>query len=289
MKPPPFEYRRASSVPEALGMLGDAGADTAVLAGGQSLIPLLNLRFARPDVLVDINRIPGLDGITVTAESVEVGALTRARRLERDASVAAALPVLTTALSNVAHPQIRNRTTIGGNIAHGDPSSELPAVLAALEGTVRLQSQARGSRDVGWEEFFLSVFTTAKESDELVTAVVFPRPAGWTFVFREVARRQGDYPMAALCAGFRVVDGVIAEARLAASAVADRPLRLHAAELALAGMAVGDAKATRAAGDAAVDGWEPTTDLHGTADYRRGLLRTLVRRSADQLAMGAAS
>jgi len=286
MKPPAFEYRRPTSVEEALAVLAEHGPDAAVLAGGQSLVPLLNLRLSRPEVVVDINRLPGLAGVRVTETAVEVDALVRARALERDAAAGSALPVLHEALAVVAHPQIRNRTTIGGNISHADPSSELPGVLAALDGRVRLESAARGAREVGWEEFFLGVFTTAKEPDELLTGVVFPRAAGWQWRFREVSRRQGDYPMAGLCAGVRVGGGVIEEARLVAIAVADRPLRLRAAEQALVGQPVGEA-AVEQASAAATEGWEPMSDLHGTADYRRGLVRTLVRRSLADLGAAA--
>ena len=283
MKPPPFDYRRPDSVEEALADLSTYGGDSAILAGGQSLIPLLNLRFARPDVVIDINRIAGLDDVQINAESVVVGALTRARDLERHAEVKKVLPVLAQAISQVAHPQIRHRTTIGGNISHADPSSELPGVLAALDGSIRLISES-GTREVPWDQFFETVFTTAKRTNEMVSEVIFPRCEGWSFVFNEVARRQGDYPLTGLCTGLLIRDGHVLEARLAAVAVSDRPVRLVEAEAALVGVAVDDEVALRSACRAAAECPEPMTDLHGSGDYRRGLLVTLTRRSVLDLA-----
>lgn len=288
MKPPAFAYRRPTSVDEALDELARTGSDAVVLAGGQSLIPLMSLRLARPEVVVDINRLPDLANVRISDSAIEVDALVRARDLERDANVRASLPVLFEALRNIAHPQIRNRTTIGGNVSHADPSSELPAVLAALDGWVRLRS-VNGVREVPWHEYFLSVFLTSKAPDELLTQVVFPRNSGWEFTFNEIARRQGDYPLAGLCSGVRVEDGRIAEARLAAIAVSDRPVRLTSAENALVGVAADDMRAVRDACAEAAEGLVPTEDLHGTSAHRKGLLVTLARRSmADLLSRGAA-
>ena len=287
MKPPAFEYRRPGSVAETLAELAEHGSDASLLAGGQSLIPLLNLRLSRPDVVVDINRVPGLDAITVDTTMVAVGALVRARDLERHAESVRVNPVISAALAHVAHPQIRNRTTIGGNVSHADPSSELPAVLAALDGRVRLTS-ASGVREIGWDEYFVTIFTTAKQPHEMLTEVLFPIHPGWRFSFAEIARRQGDYPLTGLCAGVRVVDGAIAEARLAAIAVADRPVRLTASESALVGVAVDDAGTIKAAAREASVGWEPMADLHGSSEYRRSLVSTLTSRTITSL-VGAAA
>ncbi len=291
MKPAVFSYLDPRTVEEALAALAEHGDDASVLAGGQSLIPLLNMRLARPEVVVDINRVAGLGelrhepapppgaGPGTTAGAVRVGALVRAAQVERAAEVARALPVLTEAVRHIAHPQIRNRTTIGGNIAHADPSSELPAVLAALDGSVRLTRSA-GERVVGWERFFVSVFATAREPDELVTEVIFPIPAGLRFRYVEFARHHGDFPVAGVCLGLRVASGVIAEARLAATGVADRPVRLREVERALAGQPVGAATA-RAAGELAASAVDPPADVHGTAAFRRGVTATLVRRTIE--------
>ena len=260
MKPPAFEYRRPGSVAETLAELAEHGSDASLLAGGQSLIPLLNLRLSRPDVVVDINRVPGLDAITVDTTMVAVGALVRARDLERHAESVRVNPVI---------------------------SSELPAVLAALDGRVRLTS-ASGVREIGWDEYFVTIFTTAKQPHEMLTEVLFPIHPGWRFSFAEIARRQGDYPLTGLCAGVRVVDGAIAEARLAAIAVADRPVRLTASESALVGVAVDDAGAIKAAAREASVGWEPMADLHGSSEYRRSLVSTLTSRTITSL-VGAAA
>lgn len=288
MKPAPFDYRRPTTLEEATATLADLGDEAAILAGGQSLIPLLNLRLARPEVVVDINRVEGLDRIDITDTEIRVGALVRAATLERDAAAAAASPVLIEAVRQVAHPQIRNRTTIGGNIAHSDPSSELPGVLSALDGSVTLTS-VRGDRTVGWADFFHTVFTTAKEDDEMVTSVVFPRHPGWCFTFREVARRRGDYPIAGLCVGLRLDGGVITGARLAAVAIADRPVRLSATEAALTGMRAEDRAGLEAVRAGARDEVEPTDDIHGTAQFRRSLVGTLLGRCVDSLIEGAAA
>lgn len=277
MKPPPFEYHRATSVDDALAVLHEVGEDAAVLAGGQSLIPLLNLRLARPEVVVDINGIPGLDGVAAAPEGVSVGALARARTVERDEGVLATLPVLADAIRHIAHPQIRVRTSIGGNIAHADPSSELPAVLAALEGSVELASQG-GRRSVTAADFFEDVFSTAKQPDELVVGVRFPNPAGYRWRFLEVARRHGDYGMVSACVGLRVDDGTVSEARIALAGCGPAPVRTVAAEQALAGAAADAALAPSAA--AAVRGEvEPSDDIHATGEYRRYLAGVLVGRA----------
>jgi carbon-monoxide dehydrogenase medium subunit len=185
--------------------------------------------------------------------------------------------VLAEAVRHIAHPQIRNRTTIGGNIAHADPSSELPAVLAALDGAVVLRS-SDGERTVGWEEFFVSVFTTAREPEELVTEVVFPVPPGLDFRWAEFARHHGDFPVAGVCLGLSVSAGVVREARLAATGVADRPMRLREVEAALTGAVLGEETA-REAGRLAGRAVDPPSDVHGGGEFRSAILATLVRRA----------
>jgi CO/xanthine dehydrogenase FAD-binding subunit len=282
VKPPPFRYAAPTTLDEALRLLAEHGDEASVLAGGQSLVPLLNMRLARPELLVDVNRVAGLDAITLDRQDgagtvVRVGATTRARRLETSAEVAALLPVVGAALSHVGHPQIRNRTTVGGNIAHADPSSELPGVLAALEGEVVLTSQ-RGTRVVGWDDFFLSVFTTCREPEELVTEVRFPAAEGWRFDFVELARRHGDFPLVSLTVGTREEAGLLTGLRIAATGVGERVQRLRGAEALADGRVLDEALVAEvvAAARREVD---PTADAAGSTAYRRSLLGTLLRRT----------
>ncbi|WP_168701212.1 FAD binding domain-containing protein [Gordonia paraffinivorans] len=280
MKPPPFDYVAPTSVEEVLDLLSDAQDGASVLAGGQSLMPLLNMRFARPELIIDINRVDGLDGIVVSDDAVSVGATVRLATIESHPEIASALPVLASATTFVAHPQIRARTTIGGTLSHADPSAELPTVAVALNATINLRSKT-GSRSLSAEEFFESTFTTLKEPDELLVSVDFPREPGMSFVYDEISRRQGDFPFAGLCLGVSVRDGVVANARAAAAGVSEIPQRLPALEAALVGRTI--AEATEDAANAAADEVNPPTDIHGTAAYRRGLLRSLVRRNLSAL------
>ncbi len=277
MKPGSFEYFRPQSVGEAVALLAECGDDTSILAGGQSLVPLLNMRLARPEKLMDVNRVGGLDAIEVSASSVRVGGLVRAAVLEHHAEAAAAMPVLSQAISHIGHPQIRNRTTIGGNIAHADPSSELPGVLACLDGEVELTSLA-GTRTVGWSDFFVTVFTTSRESNELVTGVRFPRPAGWDFHFTEMARRHGDFPLVALTVGLQREGDQLTGVRVAATGVSDRPLRLTGVEQAAYGRPLNTAVIAELTALAAAE-CDPRADGAGGAEYRRHLLGTLLRRT----------
>lgn len=277
MKPGPFRYIAAQSVEEALDVLASGEEDIAILAGGQSLVSLMNLRLARPTLVLDINRVPGLSGIHADETGATLGALARATAVERDPSVARHVPVLVTAIGHVGHPQIRNRTTIGGNVAHADPSSELPGVLACMEGSVTLTSAARGAREVGWDEFFISVFTTSKEPDEMVTSVRFPTEPGWTYAYDEVATRHGDYPMAGVCLALRVDARRIGDLRVAVVGVADRPVRLRGVEAAARGHELG-AATTRLLLGLARDEVPASDDAHVTAEHRAWMVGTLVER-----------
>lgn len=276
MKPGTFRYVAVKDMTEALGVLGEAGEDASVLSGGQSLLPLLNMRLARPEVLLDINRVEQLAGWELAGGELRVGALARAARLERDPLVRAKLPVLAEAIGHIGHPQIRNRTTVGGNIAHADPSSELPGVLAALDGSVELTS-LRGTRTLPWSEFFVSVFTTARESDELVTGVCFPVLEGWTLHFDEFARRHGDFPVVALTIAMQDDGERITGMRVAATGVSDRPVRLTEVEEAAVGRRLGASLQRELAGlaRAAID---PQPDAAGSAEYRKHLIGTLLAR-----------
>lgn len=285
MKPPIFDYQDPRTIDEALDGLATAQGDTAVLAGGQSLVPLLNMRLSRPDLVIDINSIAELDNIVVTPEAVTLGATARLSTIEHDPQVKRALPVLADASQLVAHPQIRNRTTIGGTLCHADPAAELPSVAVALDARLRLQSRS-ASRTVQAGEFFESFFTTTKNPDELLVAVDFPRRDGLITKYDEVSRRQGDFPFVGLCLGIRTDDGIAAEVRAAAAGIADHPVRLTALEQALLGRS--PAAAMDDAVEAASSEITPPTDQHGTAEYRRGLLRTLVRRIINTFEEGSA-
>lgn len=194
MKAPAFAYARPSSLPDALELMERHGEEARALAGGQSLVPLLAMRLARPGVLVDLNRIPELAGTEVGRDRVRIGALTRLAELERNSAVAEALPILRAALGHVGHFQIRNRSTFGGCLAHADPAAEVPALAVLLGATVVLRS-ARGERTLPAADFILGPFTTAAEPGELLTAVELPRPDGAGWAFTEVARREGDFAL----------------------------------------------------------------------------------------------
>jgi carbon-monoxide dehydrogenase medium subunit len=285
MKPALFSYRDPRTLEEALELLAEHGDEASILAGGQSLVPLLNLRLARPSVLIDVNRIPGLDGIELREDRLRVGALVRAAALERHTDVAGVLPVVREALRYVAHPQIRNRTTIGGNLAHADPAAELPAVVATLDGTVTLVSRG-GHREVSWRDFFRGVLTTARRPDEMVAGVELPRPRGLRLTFLEVARRHGDFALAGACVGLRAENGTVADARITLIGVGGTPVRVPAAEESLIGGPL-DAEGLREMEARVRDAAEPIDDVHASADYRRALVAVLARRAAANLAEGS--
>lgn len=280
MKPPPFAYRDPTTVDDVLALLAEHTDDASLLAGGQSIMPLLNMRLARPEVLIDLNRVEGLDRITISDDAVTLGATVRLLTVEHDPGIAAALPVLAEAASRVAHPQIRVRSTVGGTICHADPAAEIPTVAVATDARMHLRSHA-GARVVPARDFFETVFTTAKQPDELLVAVEFPRRPGMVAHYDEISRRHGDFPFVGLSLGVRTESGVVAEAAAAAAGVADRPVRLRDLEAALVGRLL--AEAVEDAAEAASAEIDPPTDHHGTAAFRRGLLRTLVRRLSARL------
>jgi carbon-monoxide dehydrogenase medium subunit len=279
MKPPPFAYRAPASVDEALSDLSDLGEDGKVLAGGQSLIPLLNMRLAAPAALVDINGVAGLDGIAVDDLAVTVGATARHAALERHSGAAAACPLLRQALRLVAHPVIRNRGTVCGSIAHADPAGELTAVLAVLGGTVHVERAGSSPRDLGAGAFFVAPLESALAPDDLVTAVTFPRMgerAGSAFV--ELARRHGDYALCGIAAVVELAeDGTVSGARVGAISIHPTPLVVDCREV-LAGR-VPDDRALGAAGELVDASSEPSADLHATVAYRRHLTRVLTTRA----------
>lgn len=277
MKPAPFDYVVPSTLDEAVGAMATRGGDAKVLAGGQSLVPMLALRLARPAVLVDINRLPGLDGVREASGMLEIGALVRQRALERWA--ASRSPLFAEVLGHVAHPPIRNRGTVVGSVVHADPASELPALLLCLEGVVVARGP-RGERMVAADRFYRAPLTTALGADELATAVRFTLPpagAGWGFA--EVSRRHGDFALVGAVAVLaRGADGTVARARLAFFGAGGTPVRGLAAEQALEGRAATPALLAEAARAAAAT-LSPDADIHATAAYRRQVAATLAERT----------
>jgi carbon-monoxide dehydrogenase medium subunit len=279
VKPPAFEYRRCASLDEALGLLAENGPDARIIAGGQSLMPMLNFRLLRPSLLVDIGRIPGLDGLAETADGVEIGAMVRHRRLETDPLVAARFPVLAEAMSHVAHLAVRNRGTMGGSLSHADPAAELPMMALLLDAEITIAGGADGRRTLAARDFFLGSLATALAPEEMVTAVRLPwlpDRTGWGF--EEFAPRAGDFATAAAAALItRAPDGRAREVRLALMGVHETALRVPAAEALLRGERRDPERIARAAAIAR-DAVEPNTDLRASADFRRHLVEVQVRR-----------
>lgn len=290
MKPTSFEYHAPDSVEEALALLREHGWDAKALAGGQSLIPAMNFRLARPTVLVDLNRIDGLAFIRRNEDEggdggpgpggVRIGAMTRQRAVERSELVAELAPLLTEMMPHIAHPQIRNRGTFGGSAVHADPASEIPAALLALDASCRVRGP-EGERWVRAEEFFLGLFSTSLEPDELLIEIALPGPRERTgCAFREIARRQGDYALAGLATRLALdVDGRIQEARLAYLGVGGAPaLATSASAAVLIGEKPTEAVVEEAARTAGGE-LEPMEDMHASAAYRVRLVEVLTREA----------
>ncbi|MFL6199083.1 MAG: FAD binding domain-containing protein [Thermoanaerobaculia bacterium] len=280
MKPAPFEYLAPDSLDAALDLLARSGGEAKLLAGGQSLIPVMNFRLAQPTLLVDLNRLRGLDYLREDAGGLRIGAMTRQRRLERDPLVARLAPLLSEAVPFIAHPQIRNRGTVGGSLAHADPAAELPAVAVALDARFRLQ-RAGGERWVEARDFFAGLFTTVLEPDEMLVEVALPPPppnTGWAFL--EVARRHGDYAQVGIAARVSLDEaGLCREARLVYLSVGDGPVEAREAARMLAGTDLSDEAIAAAADKASRDEMDPTGDIHASADFKRHLARVLTGRA----------
>lgn len=277
MKPAPFVHHAPATVDEAVDVLARVGADGKVLAGGQSLIPLLSMRLASPGHLVDINGVDGLDDIEVTTSEVVVGALVRHARLERDEGVSPVLPLLGQALHHVAHPAIRNRGTTVGSVVHADPAAEVPAVLALTGGSVDVTGP-RGTRRVAADELFVGPLETSLSPDELVTAAHFPiLPPGTRTAFLEVARRRGDYALAGVGVAVTVQDGRVSRARASFVSVTPVPDVLDLTD-AVAGIDADDDDWAPVA-DAVREHVTPEDDIHATAEYRTALAAELTRRA----------
>ncbi len=263
--------------------------DGRVLAGGQSLIPLLALRLARPALLIDLARIAELARLGEWEGGISIGAMVRQRVAERSPLVRQRAPLLAAALKFIAHPAIRSRGTVGGSLAHADPAAELPAVVVTLEAELVVASSERGERTIPAADFFSGHYTTALLADEILTEIRIPGPGPSTgFSFHEVSRRSGDFAMVGVAAAVAVEEGSISGARLCLTGVADRPVLATAPELGLLGVAP-DRGVFEAAGEAIAARLRPPTDLHGSAEYRRQLALVLVARalrSASQRARG---
>lgn len=289
MKPPPFRYAAPRTVDEAVAALAEAGPDAKVLAGGQSLVPLLNMRLVTPSVLVDVNGVEDLDVVTVDDDAVTVGATVRHRALERHGGAVAAIPLLRQALALVAHPVIRNRGTVVGSLVHADPAAELPAVLALLGGHVTLVGPD-GRRDVTADDGFLGPMEFALDHAELAVSATFPRPPATTgTAFHELARRHGDYAMAGVCVAVdRDAPGAeVTGARAVFIGVGDRPVPLDlTGDLAGQSTTHLDATAAVATGRGHV---QPLGDIHATADYRRHLAGVLLGRALVEAATAPVS
>lgn len=279
MKPAPFEYVAAESVEEALAALQQNNPDGKILAGGQSLLPLLNLRLTKPKLLVDLNGISGLDGIHETPEGLAIGAMTRQSKLEHSLLVRQRCPLLAEAIRYIGHVAIRHRGTIGGSLAHADPAAELPALALALD--AKFAIAGRGTdRVISAEEFFLDFLTTALAPDEILRQIVFPiiRPSSG-YALEEIARRHGDFAIAGVVVIVDLDDaGKIAEARVALFGLAPTPVRARQAERALVGRELDD----RAMLDAAVlleEVLEPPGDIRASSAYRKHAAAVLLSRA----------
>ena len=285
MKPPPFAYESPTEVADAVALLAAHGADARPLAGGQSLVPLLNFRLARPAVLVDLNRIAALANVAVEDGTLRIGAMARQAAVEAAPAVARGWPILIEAIGHIAHPQIRNRGTIGGSLAHNDPAAELPAVMLALDAEMTAQGPA-GTRAIAAGDFFTDTMETALAADELLTRIAVPAlPEGTGWSFHEAARRQGDFALVAACVLLRPASGGGLDARVVVTGIGNGPVRVPAAEAILAAPgAAGDA--CEAAGAAAAEAVEPMDDPHAPAWYRRRLVAALTARASMEAATG---
>ena len=281
MKPAPFDYYAPTSVEEALDHVAQLSSDAKILAGGQSLIPTMNFRLAQPSALIDLNNIPELFYIRPNGDGgVLVGAMTRQSTLERDPLIAERAPLVRAAMPYIAHPQIRTRGTFGGSIAHADPSAELPAVTVALGARYRVRNKA-GERWIAAEEFFVSLFTTLLQPDEVLVEIALPPMpprSGWSF--QEVARQSGAYGLVGVAALVTLDDKKrCQQARVAFLSAGERPMLAQHAAKTLVGQAPTPAAIRAAAEAAAKDDVDPSSDIHASADYRRHLVKVLARQS----------
>jgi carbon-monoxide dehydrogenase medium subunit len=279
MKLPQFEYACPATVPEAVALLASHDGDAKALAGGQSLMPMLAFRLARPALLVDLRKLEELRHIRISEHGVALGAMVRWRDIENDARLTTAHPLLVAAIAHVAHYQIRNRGTVGGSVAHSDPAAEMPGVAVTCDAEIMVVGTA-GMRTIRAKDFFQGALTTALRADELIVEIRLPAwPPARRFSFQEISRRQGDFAIAAVALYFDLDDeGKIADAHVGVIGVEDCPRRLAEVENLLNGAVIDDAVIAEAESmtSAAVD---PGHDIHASAAYRRALIGTLVERA----------
>lgn len=284
MKPAPFEYFSPSTLEDVLDIIHQRGTDAKLLAGGQSLIPVMNFRLAQPSVLIDLNRVSALGRLLPTdAGGLQVGAMVRHSQLEHSQAVAALAPLVHETMPHIAHPQIRNRGTIGGSLAHADPAAELPVIMVALQAQFRLRRKG-GERWVSAEDFFQSLFTTVLETDELVVEIAIPPlPRHTGCAFMELARRHGDYAQAGVAAVIQLDEaGYCRQARLVYLNVGEIPMVAVQAASALVGHIPSADLITDLARSAARNEIDPTGDIHATAEYKRHLAFVLGKRAIQQ-------
>jgi carbon-monoxide dehydrogenase medium subunit len=279
MKPAPFEYHAPETLDEVLDLLAEHGDEAKIIAGGQSLVPMLSMRLARPEQLIDVNGVASLAGIRDRGDGLTFGATTRERAAERSALVARHAPVMAEALPLIGHEAIRNRGTIGGSIAHADASAELPAVAVVTDATMVARSR-RGERVLAAASFFQGHYSTALDDDECLVEVRVPAPpAGAAWAFQEVTRRHGDFAIVGVAAMVALDgEGTVGAARVCLFGVADVPLRPASVEAALTGATVSGDTFASAAADAVRD-LAPASDVHGSGEYRRHLAEVTVRRA----------
>jgi CO/xanthine dehydrogenase FAD-binding subunit len=277
MKPPAFQYLRPKSLAEAIDILASAGEDAKLLAGGQSLVPMLNFRLLKPTALVDINRVSELDFIHEGEAGLRIGALTRHRITQTSPIIAKRFPVLTEAMQHVAHLAIRNRGTIGGSVSHADPAAELPLLMTLLNARIRLASRS-GTRELSPSEFFLGALTTALEEGEILTEVELPYLPDNTFWgFEEFAQRSGDFAIVAAAVTLTINSGNCEECRVAVLG-GETPIRIPDAERMLVGPSP-SAEVVTAAAQLASEAAAWNADLHASSEFRKQLVRTLVARA----------
>ncbi|MDB5840094.1 MAG: hypothetical protein JWQ23_2046 [Herminiimonas sp.] len=286
MKPSQFDYIKAENITHALQVLANADIESKVLAGGQSLVPMMNFRVASPACLLDINGLHELDYIRRDGQTLRIGSMVRHDTLARSPIARQAWPLIAQAYEFVAHQTVRNRGTIGGNLSHADPSSEMPAVMRALDATMTLQ-RAGGRRNVGAADFFIDMFTTALEPDELLTEISIPVPLSpYRSGFLELSPRKGDFALCGIAAAVLFEDGACADARIACCGLTAQPPRLAAIEAFLRGRRL-DRHTCEQAGVMAAHEVEPFSDVKASGAYRKNLLRVLLTRLLAQIAADA--
>ena len=278
MIPAEFDYKAASSVDEAIRLLAEGGEDAKLLAGGHSLLPLMKLRLAAPTLLVDLRNVPGLRGVERSNGDWRIGAMTR----HADLQTSSELGVVARAASLIADQQVRNRGTIGGSLAHGDPASDLPTVVLAMDGRVTLAGRGGATREVAANELFQDYLTTAVGPEEVLTEIRLPAHDGWGWGYEKFARRAEDWAMVGVCALVRKGPGGECEdVKVGLTHMASTPLRATATEDALRGRPL-DAGSIARAAEQAAEGTDPPADLNASADYKRHLARVLCRRALEQ-------